>query len=77
MKTVVQKWGNSLGVRIPSLYVKEFSLKNGSPVEVFEEAGKIVIKPEKLTLDDLVARISAENSHGPIETGESVGNEEW
>ena len=37
MQTVVQKWGNSLGIRIPNLYVKEFDLRNGSSVEIVEE----------------------------------------
>jgi hypothetical protein len=50
MKTVVQKWGNSLGIRIPSLYVKEFDLKNGSSVEIIEESGKLVIVPKNITL---------------------------
>jgi antitoxin MazE len=77
MKTVVQKWGNSLGIRIPSLYVKEFSLKNGSSVEIKEEGGKIVILPKKQTLEELISKISKENIHESIETGESVGKEEW
>ncbi len=26
MQTVVQKWGNSLGIRIPAVYAREFDL---------------------------------------------------
>ena len=77
MQTVVQKWGNSLGIRIPSLYVKEFDLRNGSSVEIIEEAGQLVIKPGKLTLDQLLSQITDGNIHDPIETGPSVGKEEW
>jgi antitoxin MazE len=77
MKTVVQKWGNSLGIRIPSIYAKEFELKNGSFVEISEEEGKIIIVPKRNSLDDLLARITQENIHEPVETGVSVGNEEW
>jgi antitoxin MazE len=77
MKTVIQKWGNSLGVRIPSIYVKEFNLKNGSSVEIAEDDGKIIIIPPKYTLEDLLDRISSKNMHDPIETGPSVGKEEW
>ena len=77
MQTVVQKWGNSLGIRIPSLYVKEFNLKNGNSVEITEENGKIVILPPKKTLDDMLSRVTKENLHTPIETGSSLGNEEW
>ena len=77
MQTVVQKWGNSLGIRIPSLYVKEFDLKNGSSVEILEEEGKIVIVPNKVNLIDLLSRVTAENIHSSIETGKSLGAEEW
>jgi len=77
MQTVVQKWGNSLGIRIPSLYVKEFNLRNGNSVEIIEEDGKIVILPPKKTLEELLSRVTTENKHIAIETGPSIGNEEW
>jgi antitoxin MazE len=77
MQTVVQKWGNSLGIRIPSIYAKELELKNGSFVEISEEEGKIVIVPKRKSLDDLLAELTKENIHGPVETGISVGHEEW
>lgn len=77
MQTVVQKWGNSLGIRIPSLYVKEFNLKNGNSVEITEEDGRIVIVPPRKELNEMLARVTKENMHSPIETGSSVGNEEW
>ncbi|MFA6505499.1 MAG: AbrB/MazE/SpoVT family DNA-binding domain-containing protein [Treponemataceae bacterium] len=77
MQTVVQKWGNSLGIRIPSLYVKEFDLKNGNSVEIIEEDGRIVIVPPKKTLEEMLSRVTIENMHDPMETGVSVGKEEW
>ena len=77
MQTVVQKWGNSLGIRIPSAYAKEFNLKNGNSVEIVKEDGKIIIIPPKKTLDEMLARVTKDNMHAPIETGSSLGNEEW
>ena len=77
MQTVVQKWGNSLGIRIPNLYVKEFDLRNGSSVEILEEEGKLIIKPGKLTLEQLLSQVTEDNIHEPWETGPSVGKEEW
>ena len=77
MQTFVQKWGNSLGIRIPSSYVKEFKLKNGSSVDIVEEEGKIVIVPKRITLDELLEGVTEDNRHDPIETGRSVGKEEW
>jgi antitoxin MazE len=78
METIVQKWGNSLGIRIPSVLVKEHKLRNGIKVEIFDDGEKISIKPQKgYTLDELVDGINKKNVHKGIETGDPVGNEEW
>ena len=77
MQVVVQKWGNSLGFRIPSLWAKDNNVKNGSKIEVIVEKGKIVILPQKKTLDDMLTRVTSENVHSEISTDYSVGNEEW
>jgi antitoxin MazE len=77
MQTVVQKWGNSLGIRIPSIYVKEFNLRNGNSVEILEEDGKIIILPPKKNLEEMLSRVTDKNKHAVIETGTSLGYEEW
>ena len=77
MQAVVQKWGNSLGFRIPSLWAKDNNVKNGSKIEVIAEKGKMVILPQKKTLDDMLAMVTSENIHSEISTGSSVGNKEW
>jgi antitoxin MazE len=77
MQTVVQKWGNSLGIRIPAIYAREFELKNGSSVDIVEDQGKLVIVPQKQSLDELLSLVTKENMHSSIETGVSVGKEEW
>ena len=77
MQAVVQKWGNSLGFRIPSHWAKDNNVKNGSKVEVIAEKGKIVILPQKKTLDDMLKMVSSENIHSEISAGFSVGKEEW
>lgn len=78
METVVQKWGNSLGIRIPSSIAKEHRLKNGAKVEIFDDGEKISIKPQnRFTLDELLDGINNKNIHKGIDTGKSVGNEEW
>lgn len=76
MKTVVQKWGNSLGIRIPSLYVKEFDLKDGSSVDIVEDNGKLVILPKKYTLEALLSQVTEENKQTYVDTGTSAGREE-
>ena len=77
MQAVVQKWGNSLGFRIPSHWAKDNKVKNGSKIEVIAEKGKIVILPQKKTLDDMLKMVSSENIHSEISAGFSVGKEEW
>ena len=52
-------------------------LKNGSTVEILEEEGKLVIIPKRNSLNELLAKVTTENIHEAIETGFSVGNEEW
>ncbi len=47
MQAVVQKWINSLGFRISSLWAKDNNVKSGSKIEVIAEKGKIIILPKK------------------------------
>jgi len=77
MQAIVQKWGNSLGFRIPSLWAKENDIKNGSKIEVIIEKTKIVILPQKKSLDDMLALVNDENIHSEISTGNILGKEEW
>lgn len=77
MQTVVQKWGNSLGLRIPSLWAKDNNVRSGSKIEVIVEKGKIVILPQKKSLDDMLAMVMPDNIHSEVSTGNAVGKEEW
>lgn len=77
MQAVVQKWGNSLGFRIPSMWAKDNEIKSGSKVEVIAEKGKMIILPQKKSLEDMINLVTEENLHSEIETFEAVGKEEW
>ena len=80
MKTRVQKWGNSLALRIPKSFASEIGLQSESSVEISMEDGKLVIarvaKPE-LTLKQLLAKITPENIQHEVETGPAIGKEAW
>ena len=76
MQTVVQKWGNSLGFRIPSMWARDNGVKSGSKVEVIAEKGKMIILPRKKSLEEMVNKITEENIHSEVETY-AVGKEEW
>ncbi len=80
MKTRVQKWGNSLAVRIPKSFAAEIGLAEDLAVDISVSEGRLVVQPqseEPLRLDDLLRGITAENRHGEWETGPPVGREVW
>ena len=78
MKAVIQKWGNSLGLRLPKNLTGELHLVDGSSVELLVEDGKIILLPKKKSsLRDKLKLISENNIHGEISSGNAVGNEQW
>ena len=80
MKTKMQKWGNSLAIRITKAFATEVGLKEDSEVDVSLKSGKLVVVPvEKpgLTLKALVAKITEENVHREVDTGPATGREAW
>jgi antitoxin MazE len=78
MEAVIKKWGNSLGIRIPNLIVRELSLKDGSPVEIHDKGNEIIIKPkQKDQLALMLKKINEQNIHEEIETHGPVGKEIW
>jgi antitoxin MazE len=80
MKTRVQKWGNSLAVRIPKSFAAEAGLQANAPVELSLTKGALVVKPiapQPLTLKELLAGITDDNLPGEWDTGPAVGKEIW
>jgi len=80
MATKVQKWGNSLAVRLPREMAEKFNLGEGTPVSISPKSHGILIKPEgkrKLSLSELVADITPENRHKEVDWGRPRGKEVW
>jgi antitoxin MazE len=78
MLTKVQKWGNSLALRIPKAFAIKAHLENETVVEVSLVQGQIVVKPmvaPEWTLEKLLAGINQHNLHQEINSGDAVGNE--
>ncbi|MBG9542475.1 hypothetical protein ABE29_06335 [Cytobacillus firmus] len=74
----VQKWGNSLAIRIPSQYAKNLGVKNGSQIEFELLDDEMVIKPvrTKPSLDDLLAQTKGKaNPHLDYDFGVQEGKE--
>jgi antitoxin MazE len=80
MRTRVQKWGNSLAVRIPKSLASEAHLGQDSEVEMSLVDDRIVLVAVPVpapTLDELLAGVTPANLHGELDTGAPVGNEAW
>jgi antitoxin MazE len=80
MRTKVQKWGNSLALRIPKSFALESALEPDTEVDLTLVEGKLVITPvtqPSYSLEQLLEGVTKENTHAEIDTGQSVGNEAW
>lgn len=79
MTTTAQKWGNSIGVRIPKRLAQKYGISNGSEVKFTESEKGIFIEPieGEPTLDELLARVTDENRHDYVDWGKPEGNEVW
>lgn len=78
MQTTIQKWGNSLAVRIPKAFVKEARVAYRTAVDLSVDDGKIVIDPHPepvYRLEDLLKGFTKRNRHAEIKTGRPVGRE--
>jgi antitoxin MazE len=78
-RTLVARWGNSLGVRLPKSVAVEAQLDEGDPVDVSVKNGAVMIRPRRPTysLDQLVARITPSNRHDESDWGRPAGHEVW
>ena len=80
MITKVQKWGNSLAVRIPRSVAKETPLCSGDSITLALQDGQIVIapiRPQKYRLEALLKGVTAQNRHTEVATGDATGQEAW
>ena len=80
MLTKVQKWGNSLAVRIPKPLAEEMGISDNSKVNMALHDGKLTVSPisiPKYSLKELVAGITKKNVHPEYDWGRPQGKEVW
>lgn len=81
MRTKIRKWGNSLALRIPKIFVEELDIGDDSSINLTLSEGKIVIAPlkrkKKCSLKKLLAGITGKNLHEEVDSGEPEGREIW
>lgn len=79
MRTKVQKWGNSLAVRIPKPFAEGAGLRESSEVEMSLEKGAVRLAPvrPRWQLRRLLSGVTKQNLHAEVESGTAVGREAW
>ena len=79
MNATIQKWGNSLALRIPKTIADEIELEQGDPVEIEIAEGALAVRPSRprYRLADLVRGITKKNRHHETDWGEAEGRETW
>ena len=76
----MQKWGNSLALRIPSSMAKQLGIQQNSLVNLEEKDEKIIVEPvlrSKYNLHELLKDIHKNNLHEEQSLGDPVGKEIW
>ena len=80
MRATVQKWGNSLAIRIPKAFAEDTRLRQGTEVEMTQQDGKLVVVPVSrpvYKLSELLAKVTPKNLHKSVDWGKPRGKEIW
>lgn len=80
MEARLQKWGNSLGIRIPAQLLKSLKLKENDFISIVEEDGKIIISKSnknRISLKELFNRYNGNMDVESYDWGEARGREIW
>jgi len=78
MRTNIQKWGNSLAIRIPKAFANEIHLTQGTPIDMTVIEDKLQITPiqePELSLEQLLNEVTEANIHQEVDTGSPIGKE--
>ena len=77
MTATIQKWGNSLALRLPRAVAQQISVEDGDSVELKVDDDTLVIRParKRYQLAALLRRMTPENTHAETDWGQPVGKE--
>jgi antitoxin MazE len=76
--SAVQKWGNSLAIRIPASLAGQLQLGEGTPVELAVRDDELVVRPKtrpKYSLKLMLKNCKPGQLHGELDFGPDVGRE--
>jgi len=72
----VNKWGQSLGIRIPKNIAQKMHIQEGEKVQIAFQDGEITIKPV-MTIDWLMEGMDSKNRHDLLLDDGALGKEKW
>lgn len=78
MQTVIKKWGNSQGIRIPKRILEKLNFKENEIVELKELNGSILIQKSVrvyLSLEELFEGYTGNYECSEYDFGDDVGSE--
>jgi antitoxin MazE len=77
VKTRIARWGNSLGVRIPSDIAGKVGLADGATVEIEAKGDRVVISPAqpRYKLEDLLVGMTPKEMRKAFDWGPDRGRE--
>lgn len=78
----LQKWGNSVGIRVPKKVVEQAHLKIGEELSLSIQGNSIVLTPmkrarRKFKLEDILKGVTPKDVGGEIDWGKPLGKEIW
>jgi len=79
VNATIQKWGNSLALRIPKSVAQQIKVSEGDGVELEVAKNGLVVRPARRVyrLKDLVGKITPRNRHKETDWGKRAGEEAW
>lgn len=78
MRVRLQKWGNSLALRIPKPFAGDADVGEGAELDLVVSEGRLVATPVRRrlpSLRQLLSRVTPKNLHGEVDSGPPVGRE--
>lgn len=69
MAAKIQKWGNSLAIRVPKTYADALALKEGTDIKIKIVKDKLIVsrkKKQEIKLSELLSKVTEKNLHKEI-----------
>ena len=78
MTTKIQKWGNSLAIRLPKAFIESTPFSLGAEVLIEKKGSELILKPVKRKyppLKEIMKGMKKSDFHPFIDWGPDVGKE--